>query len=152
MAVTERTWHEVLALKEHYLALDITDIHLWKDQDTDEMPWEYLTEVKPGSLWRFETNVSVNFKAQIDDFIFTWSLDLEKKGSNGSGSPQPDIERISAVLLSIPEPFQKDFINALKLFKVQLATHASEAMSRYKELHAALSSLDLIFEIANKED
>lgn len=95
------TWEESVKLAKHYLAIEQTRIHLYREE---EYPWLYVTKIESGSLHRFNASVSISFEAEHPcGLTFAWSIDMEDKSSNGTSHFKVDVLNLRKVLTKLPK-------------------------------------------------
>jgi hypothetical protein len=96
MSNQELTLAGVRAKAEALKALGCT-VYLREDK-----PYALADGFEEGSSFRLSSAVSGYFTAKVDGVPVRWSFDLEKRNANGSGTLQPDTDRIRETLAALP--------------------------------------------------
>ena len=144
MLDSEKTIDEHVALAEHYLAIGKEEVYLYKPSSP---PWALVSEVKSGSTWRFEVPVSIDFKAKHEcGLTFSWSVDVEESGANGTGSLQPNTAALLEIYNAIPASMRAALAEALVLIigamQAQAQQYLSRAETAFGKAYALKSMLD----------
>lgn len=95
----DRTVEEYLSLAEHYKAIGSTKFYM----HNDPIPWEKVTGVKPGGLWRSGISISYYFTVEIDGLEFEYAYDIEPHSASGTGGYAIDTAGIRATMAKLPK-------------------------------------------------
>ena len=127
MEATERKpwqWHVERA--DHYAAIEQKRVSLW-DQSNDVLPWEYVTGVDAGGMMRLGTSVSASFEAKHPCGLrFSWSLDFEGRGANGSSTFQAETGWLTVALTRLPPAMRDLLAEHLHTFVVAVRQQAKD--------------------------
>lgn len=106
---------DVLALSEHYIA--IGDLkHYFHDEP---IPWERVSEVRTGGLYRNGIPVSWDFVVWEGPMEFIFSMDIEPPSANGTAGYALDTAAIGEAVKKLPPDVARDWSS-------QMATYAAK--------------------------
>lgn len=123
-----KNWREIVKKARHYIATNNTRIYLY---DGSEFPWHLVSDCSEGCSHRLSIPVSFAFEAKHPSgLVFSWSIDIEKPGANGSGSYQIDLASIRDVLEKLPKTGRAKFFAYL----LKVAAAAQKQGEGWKEI------------------
>jgi len=133
-----RDWQKYAKLAEHYQAIDETRIHLYGE---GEKPWQYVTNVEPGSTHRLDIATDVRFTALTDGLEFSWSFDIEPRSANGKSGYCIDIEGIQKVIAKLPRAAANQFVIYLNSCAAAVEKKADEYQEEAKRQYGTAQAL-----------
>lgn len=123
------TWQEYVELAPHFLAVGSEEIYLsdTNDEPLDSFPWEFTTSIETGSTFRYNVAVSKWFRATHPSGLrFRWSIDLEKRGSNGSGQLQFNTAKLRLVAQLLPAHLATQYCDSFTDARKELNKQADD--------------------------
>ncbi len=108
----ELTYDEAVLKADHLKALGVKEVYL-RGRDAG-YPWDLVTKVVPGALWRLNAPASVHLAAQSHGLTFTWSVDFETPESNGAPLHMFDRSHLRKVMARLPPEARKMFAAILR--------------------------------------
>lgn len=104
---------EALAKRDHLIALEQTDIWLYREAEA-EFPYDKVTRVEAGSTHRLSGPSSAALFAEIDGLTFRISIDFEGRDANGKGVSLFDRSRLRDVMRRLPAAGRAQFAKMLE--------------------------------------
>lgn len=139
-------WQDAVKNAEHYLAIGEKDIHLFGETD---FPWEFATEVEPGCGYRYNIPTGLSFTGVHPCGLkFRWSLELEKKGSNGASGFQIDIERLRGVAVKVSDKVRSQMETHFRETAKAVRAQADEYQAAADKQYSTANQLERIMALA----
>jgi hypothetical protein len=109
----ELTWKERVKLAPEFLKLGQVEQYL--SRDDNDYPWDFAKSCEEGNTHRLEIYTGVWFRADHPSGLkFRWSFDIEKRGSNGSGHYNIDVDGCQSVLAALSGTAKAQFAAHLR--------------------------------------
>lgn len=106
--MAELSFSKAIANKDALVAIGQTDVYLYGDNAKD-VPWGQVTDIEVGSSCRLSGPASARMIAVVDGLKFSWSLDFEESGANGSSVSLFDRDGLREAMRKLPPKMRKKF-------------------------------------------
>lgn len=147
--MNDKSWREIVAKAEAYIALDQIEHYLYFSHDGD-YPWQYAVSCQHGGSHRLDIYTDVRFRAEHPSGLnFVWSFDIEPYSANLSPKYEIDIESCLKVLSLLTDPvkaqFEKYLLDCAKVVRKNAVKYDEIARREHKtaddlELAAGMSA------------
>lgn len=125
---TDKPWREVVDLAEHYLAIGQDLVYLFDRSTSQDRPWDYMTEIKPGNSvrWDIRTNIDI-LAAHPCGVTFEWSVDIDRQNDDLSNTFEIDWNGLLWLLEHLPSRCRTMLRHHLRDTAKAMEKHAAEA-------------------------
>lgn len=107
------TFSECVALAEHYIAIGMTEIHLYRNDD--DFPWHLVTDVVAGGACRLNGPSDARCVAKHESgLMFSWYFEFEEREANGAGVNQFSADKMLGAARKLPQAAREQFAALLR--------------------------------------
>lgn len=136
---------DVISKVEHYKALGMDRVYMDRES---EIPWDLVTDIETGGTYRLGLSTSQSVIVEHPcGLTLRWSVDLEPRSANGTGTIQIDIEKIRTMLRKCPSEVTKK----LRAWMAESATTVDKHATELRELLARVESIANLFREASSQ-
>lgn len=106
--MADLSFAKALANKDALISIGQTEVYLYGDNAKDA-PWDRATDIDVGGTYRLSGPACARVTAEIDGLKFSWSLEFEERGANGSSVSLFDRNGLREAMRKLPPKIRKKF-------------------------------------------